>query len=299
MSLIDKFNSVEITADTRISEVDRKFCQTQKEAYDHARAALKFMAEHSQKYLDEQTAILERCENESYGTYLGDFKPSKFTEELRESHDRFISRIFYYFQHKYKVTIDSSDADDVLLPKKPEGGWRYNEEEWKAYNKTVAELSLDYQAVLDQIFIQLGGFSFQDKAVQELKQKAHDAAWNSYRGNKTYEQKKAVISFTGYACSFDSWHEEYHKGEHQIKLSDSMKNVIRALVHFEYNSTDHTPYSLTVLLGYSWETYGTEMSVGLEKIKSIKCFKNGRVDIRFTSEAFARQFVEDYLGTAI
>ena len=30
-----------------------KFCQTQKEAYDHARAALKFMAEHSQKYLDE------------------------------------------------------------------------------------------------------------------------------------------------------------------------------------------------------------------------------------------------------
>ena len=31
----------------------------------------------------------------------------------------------------------------------------------------------------------------------------------------------------------------------------------------------------------------------------IKCFKNGRVDIRFTSEAYARQFAEEFLGTEV
>ena len=34
-----------------------------------------------------------------------------------------------------------------------------------------------------------------------------------------------------------------------------------------------------------------------EKLERIKLFKNGRMDIRFTTEAYACQFVADYLGT--
>ena len=43
----------------------------------------------------------------------------------------------------------------------------------------------------------------------------------------------------------------------------------------------------------------TAAELGLEKLKSIKCFKNGRVDVRFTSEAFAREFAEMFLGNEL
>lgn len=114
-----------------------------------------------------------------------------------------------------------------------------------------------------------------------------------------YEQKKSVLTFTGYGCSFDSWHEQWHKGEYEIKLTDGMKEIIRALAYFEYGEIGYIPYAFNCLLGWSWTTTETERQFDMEKLKSIKCFKNGRVDIRFTSEAYARQFAEEFLGTEV
>lgn len=195
--------------------------------------------------------------------------------------------------------METDKIEEVLLPKEPDRYSSYNSAEYKEYYGAVENTELKYEDILDQIFIQLGGFSFQEKALNELKQKAHDAAWNRYYGNKCYEQKKAVISFSHYACSFDSWHEEYYHGEHEIQLTDGMKNIIRALAYFECGDTSSIPWTLNTLLGYNWTTYNTEMQLGLEKLKSVKCFKNGRVDIRFTSEAFAREFAETFLGNEL
>lgn len=292
MGLLDKFNSIEITADTRISDADRRFCQRQKKAYDHARTALKAMADYSSRFLDEQREI----EGEDYGTFLGEFKPSQYIDTLRDSHKRFIHRLFVYFRSSYNVTISEGDAEEVLLPKKPDrSGWGSDRKEWEAYNQNLEDLELDYPEILDQIFIQLGGFSFQDKAIHELKEASRSAGFNNYNGKKTFEQKKAVISFSGYACSFDSWHEQWYHGEHQIKLADSTKNVIRALIYFEYGVIDAGYCPLNMLLGYEWTTSETELPVNMDKLKSVKCFKNGRVDFRFTSEAYAREFAEEYL----
>lgn len=306
MNLLNKFNAIEITADTRISEADRAYCQTQQDAYDHARGVLKVMAERSKADLDEQTRLLNQSEQEVYSTYLGDFKPNRFVDDLQNSHSLFISRIFSYFRQTYKVTISESDAKEVLLPKKPDSYRAYTKEEiqalteaTKAYNESLNNLALKYSDILDQVFIQLGGFTFKDKAVQELKDAAHKAGWNSYNGKKTYEQKKAVLSFPGYACHFDGWYEEYHKGEHEIELTENMKAVIRALAHFDLGIMSDFPYRFSVLLGYRWRTDDTEMPFHLDKLKSVKCFKNGRVDVRFTSEAYARQFAEEYLGDAV
>lgn len=300
MGLLDKFNSIEITADTRISEADREFCQIQQEAYDHARDVLKFMAERSKVDMDEQMRILGKCESEVFSayTYLGDFKPARFVEDLHSVHSRFIAKLFSHFRHEYHVTIEDDDAARVLLPQKPDCNKAYHEEEWLAYENAMNDAELKYQDILEQIFIQLGGFSFEDKAIQEMKQAAHNMAWNTYRGIKCYEQKKAVLSFSGYACSFDSWHEQYYD-DHEVKLSDGMKDVVRALAHFEFGRLNFFANGMNQLLGYNWKTYNPEMQFDLTKIKSIKCFKNGRVDVRFTSETYAREFAEEYLGTAI
>lgn len=133
--------------------------------------------------------------------------------------------------------------------------------------------------------------------LRKSQEKCHEAAWNRYYGKRVYEQKKSVLSFTGYGCSFDSWHEQWHKGEYEIKLTDGMKEIIRALAYFEYGEIGYIPYAFNCLLGWSWTTTETERRFDMEKLKSIKCFKNGRVDVRFTSEAYARQFAEEFLGT--
>ena len=35
-------------------------------------------------------------------------------------------------------------------------------------------MDVSYDQVLDQIFVQLGGFSFHDKAINEMKEKCHE-----------------------------------------------------------------------------------------------------------------------------
>ena len=304
MSLLDKFNSIEVKADTRISERDREFCMAYHEAYVKGRAALKSLRQSVEEYLNEQQSIISRVvpKDEMYDMsfFLGDsVHVHDITSRLRNAHHVLISALVSYFERTYKVSLEASKIVEVLLPKEPDRYASPSSAEYKEYYDAVENTELKYEDVLDQIFIQLGGFSFQEKALNELKQKAHDAAWNKYYGNKCYEQKKAVISFSHYACSFDSWHEEYYHGEHEIQLTDGMKNVVRALAYFECGAADNIPWTLNTLLGYQWKTYNTEMQLGLEKLKSIKCFKNGRVDVRFTSEAFAREFAETFLGNEL
>lgn len=304
MSLLDKFNSIEVKADARISEHDREFCMAYHEAYVKGRAALKSLRQYVEESLNEQQSIISRVvpKDEMYDRsfFLGDsVHAHDITNSLRNSHRVLISALVSYFERTYKVSLETDKIEEVLLPKEPDRYSSYNSAEYKEYYGAVENTELKYEDILDQIFIQLGGFSFQEKALNELKQKAHDAAWNRYYGNKCYEQKKAVISFSHYACSFDSWHEEYHHGEHEIQLTDGMKNIIRALAYFECGDTSSIPWTLNTLLGYNWTTYNTEMQLGLEKLKSVKCFKNGRVDIRFTSEAFAREFAETFLGNEL
>lgn len=304
MSLLDKFNSIEVKADARISEHDREFCMAYHEAYVKGRAALKSLRQYVEESLNEQQSIISRVvpKDEMYDRsfFLGDsVHAHDITNSLRNSHRVLISALISYFERTYKVSLETDKIEEVLLPKEPDRYSSYNSAEYKEYYGAVENTELKYEDILDQIFIQLGGFSFQEKALNELKQKAHDAAWNRYYGNKCYEQKKAVISFSHYACSFDSWHEKYCHGEHEIQLTDGMKNIIRALAYFECGDTSSIPWTLNTLLGYNWTTYNTEMQLGLEKLKSVKCFKNGRVDIRFTSEAFAREFAETFLGNEL
>ena len=82
-----------------------------------------------------------------------------------------------------------------------------------------------------------------------------------------------------------------------MQLHDSMKDVVRALAYFELGTQDYLGGGFSELCGYTFE--GNSFECGWEKVKQIRCFKNGRVDVKFTSEAYARQFAEEYLGTEV
>lgn len=291
MSLLDKFAAVEVKAESRISPSDKDFCIVHQEAYDHLRKSLTELLEFVEARIKVREAIIKRAEPDFSISAFGSVSPSKIRDELMESHEGFISKLVYHFSSKYNVTLDSSDIKEILLPKKPSYSYySRNEEEHKAYVEQMCTMRITYESILDQIFVQLGGCSFQDKALNELKEAAHVGAWNRYHGIKCFEQKKAVVSFTSYACQWDTW---YTTRIH-IKLSDGMKAIIRAAAFFETGSMDYLPFGFRKLCELSFDQ--AEFDLDMEKIKSVKCFKNGRVDIRFTSEAYAREFIEEYLG---
>lgn len=66
---------------------------------------------------------------------------------------------------------------------------------------------------------------------------------------------------------------------------------------YEYGQTSIMPYQYTMLLDYEFSPQLIE--INSSKVASIKCFKNTRVDIRFTKEQYAREFVEMFLEANI
>lgn len=297
MGLLEKFEKVEVKAEDRISPNDSRFCIGQQEAYDKGRAALKALVQAINQYADEQDAILSPLYSDrSFRTYLDvgseGVKAKHVYDTLECTHDSFIHRIVSHFVNNYHVTIEISEITNALVPQRPSNaGWSRNDSEWAEYYDNLRNASLRYEDVLDHIFTQLGGYSFQDKAIKELKDACHTAAWNRYHGKKDYEQRKATISFTSYACHNDRWYSR-----DSFNLSDGLKHIVKALAYYEYNSLEYLG-SLSELCGYSFDCPTFEFS--LDKVKQVKCFRNGRVDIKFTSEKYARQFAEEFLGTEL
>ena len=69
---------------------------------------------------------------------------------------------------------------------------------------------------------------------------------------------------------------------------------IEAVAHFQCGRMDEGHLWFPELFKYNTENNVFPIN-NMEKVKNIKLFKNGRVDIKFSSAACAQEFVENYL----
>lgn len=323
MGLLEKFDQVEIKADDRISDDDREFCASQQEAYEKAREILKQVAQIAGDGQAEQETLLKRGGREVYTTYLGsnhDFGAEKFLGKLDDTHREFVNKIVSYFARKYHVSLDETPIYDAFVQKKPEEPrHKYYYRNYSdltdeevddlrainsAYHEAVSKveeanraLVIRYEKILDYIFAQLGGGSFRDVAIKELKEACHAACWYDHNGQPKFEQKKAVIRYTGYGCGIDYIHEKYKDKdeESEFHLTDDMKKVMAALSYFELGTQAVGMDSINHLCGY--RVVGAKHPIPGKKVVGVQLYKTNRVDIRFSSEAYAREFVEQYMGT--
>lgn len=73
-----------------------------------------------------------------------------------------------------------------------------------------------------------------------------------------------------------------------------MKSIIPAIYHYETNCIGNYPYSFNRLFDeFSYPELDFDNG---NKLKTIKCFKKGRVDVKFTSKTAATEFADKYLG---
>lgn len=293
MNFLQKPTAVEIQPDSRISVSDKNYCEQHQKAYETAISSFKELSFFWGDLESTQTALLgeEDCRK-----YLVSREGPSISQDLIERHINalhcdFILNLVRYFNSIYHVSVDSSEVAGALLPKKPEDHWQEGyQEQCAAYQEQMQSLTVRYQDVVDQIILRLDGFTFTERAFQELYTKCHSAAWNPYEQKPKFERRKDTISFTGYFCRFRGW--PYDGWE----LVEGMQDILRGAAHFETDSYGVLPAEFPKLFGYHDIKEPVVEFSTCEKVKQMKLFKNNRVDLKFHSPECAEQFVEKYLG---
>lgn len=293
MNALEKLQAVQISADNRISEADRRFCEAHQSAYVDAKASLNELEYMWTDIVSRQSKLLEPAaavwNNVQEYIYLSHFSEQDIRDQMEELNDLFISNLVRYFNNRYKVSLDADSIIDVLLPHKPKSDYLSpNTESVAEYHQKLRSMKVDYKDVLEQIFVQLGGRTFLERALDEIKEACHKAAWCTYSGKAEYELKNDAVRFT-YGCQFSDLFEKW-------ELTDSMKKILRGLAYFESEILGYYPAAIENLLGYSRLEDPRVEFTSYTKLHSLRMFKNGRVDVKFKNKNYADQFASEYLG---
>ena len=320
MSLMDKFSTVEIKADNRISEEDKEFCVRNQNAFDKSGPALQKIADLMIAAKLEQQNSLQVGGDRPYQLYtIADgfsCDEDRVYKAMKHRNTQFINTITNYFSDKYNVELDTREIQERLIPtgpsepKLPWGGYReMTDEQIDAFKKELDDykveqgkseqrlrnLPLRYEQIVDEIFVQLGGFSFQEQAMNEFHERVWDCCHQSWGEHKEkFEIKNDVLRLSPHS----SWlcvdeNKWMNDPVPTFKPQDDLRTLAEALAHYECGRTKE---------GGSWYPelceYRTDDSVFTchhKYVASIKFFKNSRIDIKFRSAAYAMEFVEKYL----
>lgn len=286
MSFLSKFSKVEIKSDTRISESDKQFCEAHQTAYENAISQLYELKFLWDGMVESQANLLSPWDGVYHTNYLTDgenlsISESKISKQIRHIHELLVLKIVNHFSSVYSISLSFSDIRDALLPEKPKDRWSsFYEEQMEKYEQEMDALQLHYDKIIEQIFIQTDGKGLWEQAEHQLKERCREGA--SSWGSPDYTIKKHTIQFSRAVHGDRS-------------LYNSTKDILRGLAHFETGKLGIIPRDFTCLFDYRlpWETFECD---DCKKVKKIRAFLNGRLDIRFAEEAYAVQFAKEYLG---
>lgn len=295
MDLLDKFATVKVRASGRITEADRQFCQRRQDAYQAAVEAFHQLLAFWSDVTDQQMRILldSECSDEDWKRYLVSPEFPELTAEnislhIAELHQNFISDVTAYLNKTYHLSVNPDLVECDLLRRK-----KSCKDETRTRLEALMSALFTFEDVIDVILSEFDGRSLSEQAPYEIKENCHRAAWRVHDQKENFEQKKKLVKILSGACDYG-----YYDYCTQFHIYDGAKNILRGLAHFETGRFEQYPYEINTLLSDSeriwYDLWEFEDCVKLERIK---LFKNGRMDIHFTSEEFARQFVTDYLGT--
>lgn len=297
MDLLEKFSAVEVQPAGCMTEADRQFCQRQQEAYQDAATGFYQIAMLWTDLCERQKAALSDLEepgSEWKQKYLvsqcwPNITVGAIMEHIFLLHKEFIFTVVSYLNGVYHLTLDANNAIDKLLPEK----FCYAKYEETVDWSTQTLAVLRYENIIELILSWFDGRTFEEQAPYELVERCHLAAWRKKDRQANFEQKKNLVKIFSGACSYGYYnrHEQWH-------IHDGGKNILKALAYFETGAFGQYPDGIDDLLSEEYPLwYDLWEFEDCKKLEKIKLFKNGRMDIRFINESYAREFVTDYLGT--
>lgn len=298
MDLLEKFSAVEIRPMDCMTEADRQFCQCQQKIYQDAVEGFYQIAVLWTDMYDNQKSALSTPENDWDGKWKQKYLVSEcwpeitvgaIMEHISLMHKEFIFIVVSYLNDTYHLTLNTDNVTNGLHLEK----FCYAKYEDTVDWSTLTPVILRYEDIVALILSWFNGRTFEEQAPYELVERCHLAAWRKKDHQANFEQKKNLVKLLGGACDYG-----YYNRCEQWHICDNGKNILKALAYFETGALGQYPDGLDdLLLEESRLWYDLWEFEDCKKLKKIKLFKNGRMDIRFASEGYAREFVSDYLGT--
>ncbi|MGR0121675.1 hypothetical protein [Bacillus halotolerans] len=265
MNILSKLNEITINNTTRIAETDSKFCENQYQQYVAARETLQQALNLIKPAYEKEKELVDNCLDRCYLNDYSDIKPIE--KRLQQIKGGFVSNIVNHFSRQYNVSLDK-----------------------KVINEKY-DLNLTQHDVIAEIFEQLGGFNFEEKAVHELIEASKSTI---YKFDKV-SIKKASLSITDFMW-WDSWGWDGYRISWNSKKESSL---FTALSHFENGSVKMLDSLFEMYKeiekGSNHYDIFSKYELNLEKIKSVKVFKNGKITIEFNDHALAQEFANTYL----
>ena len=269
MDLLDKLDKVEIKTIDRFPPDDMEYCrQAEKDYHD----AYNIYSEFS--YLSEDVS-------ESIGAladklYIQKIEDSK--DKVYDCNERFISKICGYFRKKYAVTVDAPS-------------WKITEElSYRNPKERYDAVPLKY--ILDSVYEQMGGMSFEEKAFLELKEDAKEAL-------TTYHDKKSKYRIKGTKLVIDDFyasHKSHIWERYMASVQAKHHAFFKALTHFEYDDY-YISQKYNFLCDYQLDedkgVYDKHF-ISSSVIDTIKLYKNGKIEIDFKDHKTVAKFISTY-----
>lgn len=267
LSLLEKLEQVEITTETRISPQDNEHCVQQEKLYKDAFNLLKTTLE----AFEAQYELQDNDFNLEYSKrgYIDSHDDIRYIKDrIDKNYEKFVSRMVSYFEKEYTVTLN---ADCIIEKYTPD--------------------SIGYLKVLDEIFEQLGGLNFNEKAEQELFM--HSRALVRNKSNIKVSKNKIIISHLVNWTT--GWNDKYRLGY----SNNNIERLFEALSHFESMElrmlepfVEHLE-----LLRKGEEEYDIfkKYDYSLSKVAGIRLYKNHKVELSFMTSEDADTFNKSYL----
>lgn len=293
MDLLEKFNAVEVKTDDRITQRDKDFCERHQAAYENAVTSYTGMLRLWLTLHEKQKELLGDAQGEHYDRYLcrkEDVRINSYgvKSHVDELHSLFIKIIIEHFCETRGIELNEYCIINALL-KNPDDVLKQPEEKWSDMPRQMAPIR--YEAIVDLIYKQMDGQSFDEYAMSQMKENCHDAVRGFGRDAVTIERKKAVIRLRGAFC-----YTHLYYGREEWNIQDRLKSILKAAAYYETGEFGNIPERLWELIKGETQYYGYAVFTGCQKLLELQMYKNGRVDLTFTTEEDARMFYETYLS---
>jgi hypothetical protein len=182
-------------------------------------------------------------------------------EKLESKIDSFVNKIVGHFRSTYSVTINTS--------------------KFRKYDHTVT-----YKEIVDDILLQMNGMNFAEKAREEIKNAVRETIYNSSK----VKVQSVKVSIADYLY-FEEWFGNYRNNR-----SDTLAKLLKGIELFESGSTVVRDTLARINASSIRDDWFDEFTFTfMHKFQSLKCFKNGKVELKFKSHELAMEFARDYL----